>query len=139
MTTRHRSRKTAFQVLYLYDKTEEVSTVQITHELQGHFEHFEIPENQREFAAKLIAGTLFHRQSIDQIIESRLKNWKISRIPPVDRNLLRLGIYELLYHLETPSSVIINEIIDLSKEFGSKNTSSYINGILDQVSKERDK
>lgn len=150
MTTRHRAREVALQVLYGYDVlgTEDGKNIQIriqiqphekaAHlalELRKHFDHFQITENLRKFAAQLVAGTLQEIQALDATIEKNTPNWKLARMPLIDRTLLRMAAYELLYLPETPPSVVINEAIELAKEFGNAETPAFINGVLDGIRK----
>src|SRR5262249_18337310 len=104
--------------------------------LDKFFGHFENRHENREALQVTIQGVLDHRQEIDQLIESQAKNWQVYRISPVDRNLLRLSIYEMLFaHEPTPAQVIINEAVEVAKKFGNEETPRFINGILDAVYK----
>lgn len=146
MTTRHRAREVALQVLYRYDiassdRTEDRPATQgadLALDLKKHFEHFQVTENLRKFAAHLISGTLQELQNLDQIIEKNASNWKIVRMPLIDRMLLRMATYELLHIQETPPSVVINEAVELAKEFGNADTPSFINGVLDSIRKNQE-
>ena len=90
-----------------------------------------------DFFSDIVRGTLSHLEAIDVVIRSISKNWTIDRMPRVDRNLLRLSIYELMFHPETPKSVIINESLEIAKKFGNDESPSFINGILDAAVKEK--
>jgi N utilization substance protein B len=139
MNSRHRAREIALQILYRYDLnssskgTPLPAGAELAGELQKHFDHFQTPEDLREFAARLVAGTLDHLSELDPLIEEKSANWKISRMSCVDRMLLRMATYELLRMTETPASVVLNESIELGKEFGTAESPSFINGILDAV------
>ena len=85
-----------------------------------------------EFAWKLYSGTIDQRADIDLKIESIAQNWSLSRMPITDRNVLRLGAYELLY-TDVPHRVAINEALELSKTFGTKDSSQFVNGVLDKL------
>ena len=88
------------------------------------------------FADRIFSGLCSERVVIDQEIEARLTNWKLSRLAVVDRALLRLGVYELLYRRETPSTVVINEYIELARLYGSdEKTTMLVNGLLDRVAR----
>ncbi len=134
--TRHRARQIAFQFLYQRDlradSLDKHSGSELTKEIQTHFNHFDVADSLREFSALLIAGVLEHRSAIDARLESLSQNWKLARMPVVDRNILRLACYELLHTKETPTPVVIDEAIELAKEFGEKDSASFINGILDR-------
>ncbi len=87
----------------------------------------------REFADPLIRGTLQHRDEADTIIRKYAKNWELHRIAAVDRNVLRLAIYEMLYREDIPPVVSINEAVDIAKKFSTQDSGKFVNGILDKV------
>lgn len=84
----------------------------------------------REFVRSLVKGTVEHQERIDQLIEQFAKDWTLERMAAVDRNLLRLAIYEILYIPDIPSAVSINEAVELAKVYGSRESSKFVNGIL---------
>jgi N utilization substance protein B len=92
----------------------------------------------QEFATKLIEGVLVNRSAIDDTIARHALNWKLSRMAVIDRNILRLGAYELLYCQDIPPKVTINEAIELAKKYGDHNSGRFVNGILDSINKETD-
>lgn len=92
-------------------------------------------DDQADFIRGRLAGILAHREEIDGIIDRRAEGWGIDRLATVDRNILRLGIYELLY-TDIPPEVAIDEAVELAKEYGTENAPRFINGILDRVWKE---
>lgn len=85
------------------------------------------------FFEHLVTGVLKNREQIDQVIERYSSNWKIRRMACVDRNILRIAVFELLYCEDIPAKVTINEAIDIGKRFGSPESGSFINGILDSI------
>jgi N utilization substance protein B len=85
------------------------------------------------FARELLAGVLGNRAAIDSCIESKSKNWSVSRMSRVDLNILRLAVFELLYCPDIPKNVTINEAIEVAKKFGAEDSSSFVNGILDEI------
>ncbi len=89
------------------------------------------------FARTLLAGVFGHKAEIDRIIDERALGWKLDRLPMVDRNILRLALYELLF-ADTPPEVVINEAVELAKDYGTEQAPAVINGILDRAWKERD-
>lgn len=91
------------------------------------------------FFERLADGVLHHRDHIDDIIERYSSNWKMRRMACVDRNLLRLAVFELLYCADIPAKVSINEAIDIAKKFGSSESGSFVNGILDSISNALDR
>ena len=87
----------------------------------------------REFAERLVVGVLDRRSSLDAIVADSAANWRIERMAVVDRNVLRLGVYEILYESDTPPAVVLDEAIEIAKKFGSRESGAFINGILDDV------
>lgn len=140
--SRHRAREVALQILYRYEvqahttQTQPPQGSELAQDLIRHFEHFSVPQGLREFAAQLVAGTLAEAAEIDPLIEKRAQSWKINRMPPVDRSLLRMATYELKHFADTPVSVILNEAIELAKQFGTAETPTFINGVLDALQKD---
>jgi N utilization substance protein B len=90
----------------------------------------------REFAEPLIRGALEHRDEADAIIKKHAKNWELHRIAAVDRNILRLAIYEMLHREDIPPVVSINEAVDIAKKFSTQDSGKFVNGILDKVKSE---
>ncbi|NLV23879.1 MAG: transcription antitermination factor NusB [Deltaproteobacteria bacterium] len=88
----------------------------------------------RRFAESLVCGVVGHQQEIDPLLKAFSTNWSLDRMARVDLALLRLAAYELLFCPEIPSNVIINEAIEIGKRFGTKETPSFVNGILDKIS-----
>src|SRR6185437_4906953 len=87
----------------------------------------------RLFAEPLIRGTLEHRDEVDEVIKKHAKNWELHRIAAVDRNILRLAIYEMLHRDDIPPVVSINEAVDIAKKFSTQDSGKFVNGILDKV------
>jgi transcription antitermination protein NusB len=87
----------------------------------------------RLFADPLISGTLEHRDEADTVIRKHAKNWELHRIAAVDRNVLRLAIYEMLHREDIPPIVSINEAVDIAKKFSTQDSGRFVNGILDKV------
>ena len=91
------------------------------------------PDEVKAFAERLVAGVLENKKELNTLIEKYATNWKISRMPIVDRNILRAGVYELLWMDDVPAKVTVNEAIELAKSFGDDDASKFVNGILDKV------
>ncbi len=87
----------------------------------------------REFAEPLIRGALEHRDEADDLIRKHAKNWELHRIAAVDRNILRLAIYEMLHREDIPPVVSINEAVDIAKKFSTQDSGKFVNGILDKI------
>jgi N utilization substance protein B len=92
-------------------------------------------EVTREYAKRLVVGTLAHRGELDDLIRRQTEHWRIERMPAVDRNILRLALYEIRHELETPPPVVIDEALEIAKRFSTPKSSQFINGILDGVLK----
>ncbi|KKU36310.1 MAG: N utilization substance protein B-like protein [Candidatus Wolfebacteria bacterium GW2011_GWE1_48_7] len=136
MATRHLIRSIILQSLYewdFYKQKEELTTV-----IERNLTEFGAGIDEPEFAWKLINGIISHMTEIDDIIRRAAPQWPIDQIPVIDRNVLRIGLYELLFadHDEIPEKVAINEAIELAKNFGGPNSGKFINGVLGTVFKE---
>ena len=137
MANRHLSRSIVLQSLFEWDlNTLEKKAV---HEvLERNVSEFAPNKTDLPFMEKLLDGVMAKQPELDQVIEKAAPEWPIDRISPVDRNILRLGLYELLFadRSEVPAKVAINEAIELAKQFGGDNSSRFVNGVLGAVYKE---
>ena len=129
MTKRRRSRESALQVLYQWDMTQQDARKGLVH----FKEHFSLKEESDPFLDLIVQGVLTHCQEIDRLIEQYSEHWRLGRMAPIDRTILRIAIFELLYCEEIPPKVTLNEAVDLGKQFGSDESGSFINGILDRI------
>jgi N utilization substance protein B len=127
MGSRTKARETALQALYQLD-TAGGSGQEV---LSGHFDPLD--EETRRFAEELVRGVQGEQPMIDSILEKTSTNWKLARMSHVDRNILRLGVFELLRRPDVPVRVTLNEAVELGKKFGSDESSAFVNGILDKV------
>jgi N utilization substance protein B len=93
-------------------------------------------EDERDYATRLVEGVSARREEIDGLIELASDNWRLVRMPVVDRNILRLASYELLACHDVPASVSINEAVELAKRYGDKDSRAFVNGILDRIAAE---
>ncbi len=137
MANRHLSRSIVLQSLFEWDLNNiEKSGVHAA--LERNMEEFAPHKSDQPFMEKLLDGILQKQQELDLIIGKAAPEWPIERIAPVDRNILRLGLYELLFsdRKEVPAKVAINEAIELAKQFGGENSSRFVNGVLGAVYKE---
>lgn len=140
MRKRRISREMALQFLYQYDTSNE-SKVYSDTDFKNKFDLFsctideEMGRDIEDFTIILSSGTCQHIESIDRLIEKYSQNWKISRISKIDRNILRISIYEMVYLRTIPPPVTINEAIEIAKKFGSEESGSFVNGILDRIRK----
>ena len=126
---RHQAREVALQMLFQKDLNPDASPDMIREQIQ---ELLENNEQLCRFAWSLFAGTIESMKVIDQKIESVAANWTLSRMSPTDRNAIRLGAFELLY-TDTPHPVVIDEALELAKSYGSAQSASFVNGILDKL------
>ncbi|MBI1864925.1 MAG: transcription antitermination factor NusB [Nitrospirae bacterium] len=132
MSRRRRAREAAMQVLFQadFDRAADLSEIK-----ERFWEDHPADAETRAFADDLVEGTTAHREEIDGLLRRISEHWSVSRMSPVDRNLIRSAIYELLYK-ETPSRVVINEAIEIAKRYGTEESGAFVNGILDRVAKE---
>jgi len=129
---RRKSREFALQALYQLNITKQDVPALLT-QFQKHF----LPEGEAdEFLRRLVLGVLEHCEELDRLIERYSENWRLDRIDLIDRNILRMALFELLYCEDIPPKVTINEAIDLGKRYGSDDSGSFINGILDRIQNE---
>lgn len=129
--SRRVARETALQVLFQLDFTGEIDSIE---QVIEHWAiEFGVSDKNRKFTTELIEGTLKYKQDIDEKISSTAHEWALDRMNTVDRNLMRLAIYEMLYYPDTPQRVTLNESIEIAKKFGSEESAKFINGILDKL------
>ena len=131
MGARRKARELALQMLFQYDIAgNPPDTICST------FEDLQKSKpNTREFATKIFRGTVENLEKIDEMIQHQADNWRLSRMAVVDRNIIRMSIYEFLNETDTPKLVIIDEAIEIAKKFGTQKSSQFINGILDGILK----
>lgn len=131
MSIRRKAREMALQCLYQI----EMSGVTPEEALNHFCQNFEVNKKAALYAKSLISGVNSHRVEIDNLIDKYAVNWRISRIAAVDRNIIRVAVFELCYGGDVPATVAINEAIDIAKRFSTDDAASFINGILDAVRK----
>ncbi len=131
MGARRKARELALQMLFQHDMSGNVPDMIIStfEELQ------KSKPNTREFATKIFRGTVDHQDEIDEMITAQADNWRLSRMAVVDRNIIRMCVYEFLHENDTPKLVIIDEGIEIAKKYGTQKSSQFINGILDGILK----
>jgi N utilization substance protein B len=96
----------------------------------------DIGAEAKEFSNRIVQGAIEHLDEIDELIAHRAEHWRISRMAVVDRNILRLAIYEFLYETATPKTVIINEALEIARRFSTFEATQFINGILDAIKRD---
>jgi transcription antitermination protein NusB len=126
MKVRHKARVAALQALFEVDCTGHHPTVVIERRL----EDSTLPEPGAEFARELVRGVSEQRQKLDRYIGRYAPEWPVEQIAIIDRNILRIAIYEILFGADTPTKVAINEAVELAKEYGSDSSGRFVNGVL---------
>lgn len=130
MRRRTLARETALQILYQLDITRD----SVDDVLQQFFQQGAEDEVVRAYAERVVRGTLKHVEDIDRLVSKHTENWNISRMAVVDRNVLRLATYELIYlSEEIPPKVAINEAVNLGKKFSTEESGKFVNGVLDKI------
>ncbi len=135
---RQRSRQVALQALYAGDLGARAPTIGadcIEEVFERVANNFDLPAGARDFALALVCGTASHLAEIDAVLTEHTTNWKISRMAEVDRNVLRLAVFELT-QTDTPVSVILDEAIQLAQRFGAESSPVFVNGVLDAVARQ---
>jgi N utilization substance protein B len=131
MGARRKARELALQMLFQHDMSGNGAD-----QIISTFEDLQKSKaNTREFAEKIFRGTVAHISEIDDMIQNQAENWRLSRMAAVDRNIIRMSIYEFMHENDTPKLVIIDEAIEIAKKFGTQKSSQFINGILDGILK----
>jgi transcription antitermination protein NusB len=135
MGKRRQAREYCLQALYLKD-TCDMSVPRLFSILSHDADSFD--EKTLAFAKELIENTLKNFENIDSIIEKRATNWSLKRMTPVDRSILRMATYEIIYTPKTPFAAVIDESIELAKKYSTDNSGSFINGVLEKIWQNRD-
>lgn len=128
MSTRSKARKAALDLLYEGDIRNR-SAVELLNTRKNELEYL-----IREYTEFLVAGVVEKRERLDEIISMRAKDWDLDRMPVVDRNILRLGTFELLWGNDLPEGVAISEAVELAKTLSTEDSATYINGVLAAIS-----
>jgi N utilization substance protein B len=131
MGKRREGREVALQLLFHWDLN--VRQPLTSEDLEFFWQFRQTQRNVQSHAAALLAGVIAHQALIDEKITSYTANYELKRISAVDRNILRIAIYEMLYAMDVPPLVAMNEAIEIAKKFGTEDSSKFVNGILDRV------
>ena len=132
---RRRSREAALQVLYAMDLAERGPAPDAEAAFEAVAARFELPEGARAFAKELVAGVAARRAALDEALAAVSRRWRVERMAAVDRNVLRLGAYEIL-HVGTPPEVAIDEAVELARRFGGERSPAFVNGVLDALARD---
>lgn len=130
--SRRQGRDLALKALYQHDLVGANPRQALTYLV----EEDEASADARDFAADLVEGTLAHRAEIDAKIAAYARDWRVERLAALDRNILRLAIFQLLFSTDIPASVAINEAVELAKTYGEAESSRFVNGILGQLARD---
>jgi transcription antitermination protein NusB len=131
MGSRRKARECALQMLFAADVSEAPAEA-VVNAYWAELGELEVEPTARDFATRLATGTLANLETLDERIRSRAEHWRISRMAIVDRNILRLAVYEFLYE-PTPRTVAINEALEIARRFSTYEATQFINGILDAI------
>jgi N utilization substance protein B len=130
-STRRKGRELALQALYQIEITGDTSA----NALELFLRHFEGNPKAKEFARRLVSGVVSQSSAIDETIQRCTENWKLARLAKVDLVILRMASYELLFCPDIPNTVSLDEAIEIGKRFGSADSATFINGVLDQIAR----
>lgn len=135
MRKRTQGREFAIQILYQMDITHDNSDTCLINFWQGHSEE-EIDASVKEFSANIVKGVGENLKALDEKISQYATNWQLSRMAVVDRNILRMGAFELIFCKDIPPKVSINEAVDLAKRYAGAESGKFVNAILDKIKME---
>jgi transcription antitermination protein NusB len=136
MGSRRKARECALQMLFAADVAE-TRADELARTFWSELADGELDSSAQEFATRLALGALAHLEEVDERIRSRAEHWRINRMALVDRNVLRLAVYEFL-HERTPRTVAINEALEIARRFSTYEATQFINGILDAIKRDLD-
>ena len=136
MKSRRKGREQALQILFQLELNEELTSIQ---GLEAFETNFSQDHEAGEFTRRLVLGVVNNKAVIDEKLKGSSEHWKLGRMPTVDRNLLRLGVFELEFCDDIPATVTINEMVELAKQFGAENSAGFINGVLDKIAGQLDR
>ncbi len=134
MGKRRKARESALQVLYLLD----VDDIPPEEALRFYWKDRKASESVKDYTQWMVSGIMAQRNSLDDIIQSHSEHWRISRMAVVDRNILRIAVFELIYEAGIAAAIILNEAVEIAKKFSSDQAAQFVNGILDSIRKDMD-
>ena len=133
MGRRRQARELALQLLYQLDVRGEVEPGPV---IDAFWQRHQVPDDVKSFADTLVRGVAAHQPKIDELIGRFAEHWELERMAVVDRNVLRAGIWELLWGVDVPPIVAINEALEIARRFSTEESTRFINGLLDRVRRE---
>lgn len=125
---RHKGRECALQIMYQVDAGTDPEQA-----ILDFFAHFALSQEGIDFANELVRGTVLHQAELDPKISTHSHKWRLERMSVIDRNILRLASYELLYAPKLPHKVVLDEWIEVAKRYGTEHSGAFVNGILDSM------
>jgi len=137
MSNRHLARTIAMQSLFLWDFNGQQDS-DLANVIKGNFQNFAPNFNDHGFVKNIIKGVLENTKEIDRYIIKYATEWPLDQITIVDRNILRIGVYELVFDKDIPAKVAINEAIEIAKAFGGESSGKFVNGVLGAIYKDID-
>jgi N utilization substance protein B len=135
MGARTRGREAALQILF----AEDLAGGSLALNERLHWAHLAASVEGKDFAHAVVDGYGAHAEEIDTVIRKVSEHWRLERMPLVDRNILRLATYEILYMPDVPRRVTLNEAVELAKRYGGENSAGFVNGVLDRIATEAQK
>ena len=132
MGARRRGREAALQILFAVD----FAGGSYEQAIKDHFDYLASSVEGRDFARELVTGWAAHETEIDAMIRKVSEHWRLERMPLVDRNILRVSAYELMFMPEVPRRVTLNEAVELAKRYGGDGSPGFVNGVLDRIAQE---
>lgn len=135
---RRHAREAALQVLFAAEAKAELDPEVAAQTYDQVLTEFSLPRRARERAQELVMGVAQNLKAIDERIGVASAHWRVTRLASVDRNVLRIATYELLYEPETPAEVVIDEAVEIARRFASDSSSGFVNGVLDAIAKDRE-
>ena len=129
---RRKAREYALQILFQLDIRKEKPSAAV---LKHFWAEYAPDEEVKAFSEEIVKGTYKHIARINELLHQCAKNWSLDRMAVVDRNVLRMAVYEILYRSDIPTSVTINEAIEIAKKYGTDESGSFVNGILDRAAR----
>jgi N utilization substance protein B len=133
MGARHSGREAALQMLFQM----ETSSHDAEQAIGLFFRSFEAEPEGRSYAEEIVRGVHAHLESIDESLRKASTHWRLERMARVDRNILRLGAWELTHKTDVPTAVVLDEAVELAKSFGSEESSAFVNGVLQRIASDR--
>ncbi len=132
---RRQAREAALQVLFAADVGSDLDPQSVGAAFEDVLREFSLPQRARDRAIELVCGVAENRKTIDEAVSARSTHWKLGRLATVDRNILRIATWELLFDPQIPAEVVIDEAVEIARRFGGSPSPAFVNGVLDQIAR----